>query len=110
MTILELIIPLCSAILGYTTSHFFFPKTITIEKEVIKEVPVKTVIDQCQVAEVITEGDVEYLKAWDYYNRKQVISKRYKNQNLQKYKNGDMFLYNGETSQAELDFDSAIIV
>ena len=118
LTLLNSLLPIFSAILGYAISHFFFPKTITVVKEVIKEVikevpvevvkivEVKRVVNQCQVAEVVIEGNEQYLKAWDYYNRKQVISKMYGIGALNHLKNGDVLLYLGTPESAELELST----
>lgn len=118
LTLLNSLLPIFGAILGYAISHFFFPKTITVVKEVIKEVvkevpvevvkivEVKRVVNQCQVAEVVTEGDFQHILGFDYYNRKQVISTSYRKGMLDNLKNGDIILYTGQIVAAELDFNT----
>lgn len=100
---LQYFLPIITAILGFLFCYLLKkPKTV----EVIKIVEVKERVNQCQVAEVVTENSQQYILAWDYFNRKQVITKHYNKGTLDSYKNGDIFEYTGDYQKAELIFET----
>ena len=100
---IQYFLPIITAILGFLLSYLFRKtKTIEVVKEVIKLVEVKTKVNQVQVA----EGIIQYIKGWDYFNRKQVVTKHYGLSVLSPFKNGDIFEYVGDPKEAELIFET----
>ena len=87
--------------------HKFFGKPKTVE--VTKIVEVLKVVNQVQVAEVVMDGNQEFIKGFDYYNRKAVITKKYNENVLSQFKNGDIFLYTGEFNNATLILNTVSI-
>lgn len=100
---LQYFLPIITAILGFLFCYLFRKPKIV---EITKFVEVKVRVNQCQVAEVVTEELGQYILAWDYFNRKQVITKRYNVGTLNSYKNGDIFEYTGDSQKAELIFET----
>ena len=110
METIQYFLPIITAILGFFIS-LLFKRVKTIE--VIKEIPIEIIklveVNQCQVGEIVTEDNFQYIIAWDYYNRKQVITKKYTKGMLDNFKNGDIFQYLNSSTQAELIFDTVSV-
>jgi hypothetical protein len=104
---LTISLSIISFIVGFAISFFFFKKSTV--KEIIKTIEVIKSTNQVQVAEIVTTDSEQFLKGFDYYNRKAVVSVNYPVGTLSMLKNGDILLYSKQADAAELILSSVSI-